>query len=356
MGEFNACQLEEDDFAETAGLLSMVFGGTAEHWLQLFAHWWAANPAWSSRIPRGWIIRSADGAVIAHTANVPFYYIIDGNRGICCATGSTVVHPDWQGRGLSKLIALPFMNQIDADLVVGVGSTHVAHKLWLSIGMKSLEGKWPKVSHALIGSLPDWAENKLGGTWAGPLCRGLGGAVQYLAKAPIYIRSRPRSISVERVERFETKDATAIEKCRASDASTFAVRDISILNWLYFGSNYVRKTRVMFAARSGSRLVGYFAMKRTEDTFYMLECRCLDSNPEIAKELLLAARDYAEHERASYIRVWSYAPMLEQALPRYISIPTNQPPMMTYCYFSRTHEKEPANWETTPGDGDLSIY
>lgn len=354
MNELNVCELQKNDFFDTAVFLASVFGGTVGEKLDLFAHWWEANPAWSPNIPRGWIARSKDNAVIAHTANIPFNYIIDGNPGLCCATGSTAVHSDWRGRGLSKSVGLPFVNQPDADLVIGVGSTELAYRLWLSIGMEPLKIQWPARSRALVGSLAVLAESKLKRLPTG--CVSLAAHAGKLLAIPRRGQSDSRSISVERVDRFETVDSDSIGHCRASKLSTYAIRDTKTLNWLYFGSDLVRRSRAAFVARSGKHLIGFLGMKRTGHSFYLLECRCRDASPEIARELLYAARAHAENENAPFIRVWLYTPMLEAAIPKLVSIPTKKPLVMTYCYLSRSKGIDPSNWETTPGDGDLSVY
>jgi len=96
-------------------------------------------------------------------------------------------------------------------------------------------------------------------------------------------------------------------------------------------------------------------MKRSHNSFYLLECRCLNAEAEIAKELLLAARGFAERQRASYVTVWQYTQMIEQAIPLTLSIRSRHPRMMTYGYIPNLTAFEPSSWETTPGDGDVSV-
>src|SRR4051794_34936673 len=95
----------EIDHSELARFLSLVHGpdyGVVESW---FDHWWRLNPSWSEQIPRGWLLRSPRGAIIAFTANIPLPYIIAGERRLFYTTGSTSVHPEWRGKGLSKPVA-----------------------------------------------------------------------------------------------------------------------------------------------------------------------------------------------------------------------------------------------------------
>jgi GNAT superfamily N-acetyltransferase len=346
-GSFEVSPLKESDFQDASRLLTSVFGGTRDHTMGCFSHWWELNPAWSSIIPRGWFIRSSERAPIAFTANIPFNYIIGGEPGLCCATGSLAVHSDWRGQGLSKLVGRAFVNQCKPDLLIGTDSTDVAYKLWLSLGMRPLERGWPKSSYRIVGDLTAWDRPHLRPSNRGTRLR--------LAKSLQNERLRRKPLLAHQIKKFEERDSHDVNKCRASNASTYAVRDIQTLNWLYFGSKFVRKTRAVFVARSGKQLVGYAAMKRAHNSFYLLECRCLNAEAEIAQELLLAARGFAERRGAPYITVWQYTQMIEQAIPLALSIPSRHPRMMTYCYIPKVTALEPSSWEATPGDGDVSV-
>jgi GNAT superfamily N-acetyltransferase len=351
-GSFEVSPLKVSDFQDASRLLTSVFGGTRDHTMGCFAHWWELNPAWSSTIPRGWFIRSSERAPIAFTANIPFNYIIGGQPGLCCATGSLAVHSDWRGQGLSKLVGRAFVNQCKPDLLIGTDSTDVAYKLWLSLGMRPLERGWPESSYRIVGDLTAWDGPHLPPSNSGTMS---GAARLRLAKSLQSERLRRKSLLVYQIEKFEERDVHDVDKCRASSASTYAVRDIQTLNWLYFGSKFVRHSRAVFVARSGKQLVGYLAMKRSSNSFYLLECRCLNADAEIARELLLVARGFAERQRAFYITVWQYTQMIEQAIPLTLSIPSRHPRMMTYCYIPKVTAFEPSSWETTPGDGDVSV-
>src|ERR1700730_17900787 len=168
MPEMSAVRLEESDITRTAELLAQVFGGSVAQKLETFNRQWNLNPAWSPDIPRGWVIKSNEGNVLAHTTNIPFYYRINDAIGLCCATGGTAVHPDWRGRGLAKIVGESFVKQ-KADLLIGVGSTPAAFNLWLSVGMKPLDRSWAK-HHALIGRIGAIVKNSFGRHESSILC------------------------------------------------------------------------------------------------------------------------------------------------------------------------------------------
>ena len=102
------------------------------------------------------------------------------------------------------------------------------------------------------------------------------------------------------------------------------------------GRNSSNRRERCLVARSGARLVGYLAMKQwAGHSYYLLECRCREADPEIARELILAAREFARQKQARSILVRPYTPMIEAAVPATVSVKLKKPPM-TYYYSSRT--------------------
>jgi GNAT superfamily N-acetyltransferase len=185
--------------------------------------------AWSSIIPRGWFIRSSESAPIAFTANIPFNYIIGGEPGLCCATGSLAVDSDWRGQGLSKLVGRAFVNQCKPDLLIGTDSTDVAYNLWLSLGMRPLERRWPKSNYRIVGDLTAWDRPHLCPSNRGTRLR-LAGTRLRLAKSLQNERLRRKPLLAHQIKKFEERDTHDVNECRASSASTYAVRDVKTLN------------------------------------------------------------------------------------------------------------------------------
>jgi hypothetical protein len=348
--------LRAGDTEELATFLVSVFGRESEVWKDWFAHWWALNPARDPSIPRGWALRSSTGAIIAFTANIPFRYVIEGKPALCCATGCTAVASDWRGLGLAKVVGREFLEQSHGDLLVGVDSTPTALSLWRSLGMRTLDERWLK-THARI--LADGAA--LGAalsqkTGVPPIVGRIAGSCMALwLDSPVAVGRRSKSLSVTSINRFAEADTDDIAFCRASNASTYGYRDIATLNWLYFGSPFLARTRTVVAARSGGRLVGYLAMKQwSPHSYYLLECRCRDADPEIARELILAARELARQAQAQSILVRPYTKMIERAIPLAVSVHGARRPT-TYCYKFRAGTVSTKDWETAPGDGDIAV-
>lgn len=351
-----ATELDEAALHDLARFLTSVFGGELGLWRNQYAHWWTLNPAWNVAIPRGWLVRSDAGAIVAFTANIPFKYVIDGKPALCCATGCTAVHDNFRGAGLAKAVGRRFLSQIHGDLLVATDSTPVAAGLWRSLGMTPLEARWQQTNFrvladgcALVRGLSAPADS----TSLVERCAGT--SLGFVLDALATLSGRSRALSIELVDRFSELDAASINECKASNAPTYAWRDAGTLNWLYFGTQFVKRTRAVLVARSGARLVGYLAMKQwAGHSYYLLECRCRDADPEIARELIFAAREFARQNQARSIVVRQYTRMIEAALPATLSVPLKKPPM-TYYYSSRTGKLDVENWEAGPGDGDVSV-
>ena len=188
----------------------------------------------------------------------------------------------------------------------------------------------------------------------GPALGGLGRAVIALAKMSSPTLSR--ALTARQILSFDVPGSERIETFRADQSpTTYAVRDRETLDWMHFGCDYVRENRAVFAAFDGGSIVGYLAVKRIVNSFYLLECRCENADPEIARVLIWAARDHAELLGISFINVWRYAPMIADAIPTMCSMTYRSIHMMTYCYRSNRGPIDEDKWESTPGDGDLSV-
>lgn len=330
--------IDVDQTEEVASFLPRVLGNDVEHYLRLFHHWWDLNPSWNRKSQKGWAVYQK-GQVVAFTANIPLPYIHEGRSVLCYATACTAVDERFRGHGLSKLVGARFVNQRDAGLLLAIRSTPVAYHLWQSLGMKALS-PWHS-SRRIIGD-PSVLLARLG-------LRSLGGVGTLAVKRLAAVHRT--EVGCEQVLAFEESDEPALEKCRASDETTFARRDVRTLNWLFFATELLRETRIVLAARSSRQLVGYAALKPSGCGLELLECRCRDSDPDIARALLLKASELARARRYGFVRVWPYSDMMSKAMPRGLAFPDHSA-HLTYCALS------PAGWpkwEATPGDGDFAI-
>lgn len=353
--EMAAHPVVDADLGDIAKFLTLSFGGSESHYRQLFFYWWESNASWHRGLPKGWVIKSPNGDIIAFTANIPFAYVINGQAGKCFVTGYTCVDENWRGHRLSKKIGSAFLAQEGADLLIGTDSTPPAYQLWLGLGMRPLKRNWREKSCRVLGAGHHLLDARRPFSRVlGPTLGGLGRAVIALAK----ISSPPlsRALTARKISSFDVPGAARIETFRAEQSpTTYAVRDHEALDWMYFGCDYVRENRAVFAAFDGGSIVGYLAVKRIANSFYLLECRCENADPDVARVLIWAARDHAEALGISFINVWRYAPMIAEAIPTMCATTYKSIHMMTYCYRSNRGPIDEDKWESTPGDGDLSV-
>ena len=349
--EMAARQVADADLGDIAKFLTLSFGGSESHYRQLFSYWWESNSCWHGGLPKGWAIKSPDGDIIAFTANIPFAYVINGQAGKCFVTGYTCVDQNWRGHKLSKKIGGAFLAQDDADLLIGTDSTPPAYQLWLGLGMRPLKRNWREKSCRVLGGADHLLDARR------PYLRALGGLGRAaIALAKMSSPALSRALTARKIPSFDVPGSERIETFRAEQSpTTYAVRDRETLDWMYFGCDYVRENRAVFAAFDGGSIVGYLAVKRIMNSFYLLECRCENADPEIARVLIWAARDHAESQGISFINVWRYAPMIADAIPTMCSTTYKSIHKMTYCYRSNRGPIDEDKWESTPGDGDLAV-
>jgi len=331
-----AIEVERTD--EVADFLPGILGKNPEYYRRFFHHWWDLNPSWDRKSPKGWAVYE-NGRVAAFTANIPLPYIHEGRSALCYVTGCTAVDGRFRGFGLSKEVGARFVEQQDADLLLAVRSTPVAYHLWQSLGMKALS---PWHSSRLIIGDPSILLAKLG-------LRPLRGVATLVADG---LRAIHRiKVSCEPISTFDASDDPALEKCRASNETTFARRDVRTLNWLFSATDLMRQTRIVLAARSSRQLLGYAALKPSGSGLELLECRCRDSDPDIARALLLKASELARVRRYGFVRVRPCSDMMSEAIPASLAFPDHRA-YPTYCALSPAGWRK---WEAMPGDGDFAI-
>ena len=342
------CVVAESDFELLSRFVALIFNPEPSLVRSWFEFYWRLNPFWNEAIPRGWLVRSPNKEIIAFTSNIPLPYVIAGQRGVCYATGTIGVHPDWRGKGISKLVARSFAEQKTPDLLVGCDSGLKAFNLWQSVGMKSLPLAWPSSCPRVISSHQNWIK---AAALKRRVPRRIANGISLIGRL-MDRRQADSSGVVQQTSPFEPGDSEALLECRASGSTTYPFRDVNTLNWLYFSAPHIRNNRLVFTARSAGRLVGFAAFKILGESLLLLECRCIDADPSIAARLLAISRDRWRQLGGVSLFIWPYTPMIEAALlPARKSI---QKPM-TYVYKTNTAALIEKDWERTPGDGDISL-
>jgi GNAT superfamily N-acetyltransferase len=337
---------------EVSNLLTEAFPVRRDEVAAWFRHWWIDNPIRNELTPRGWVAL-ADGEVVGFTANIRLPYVIDGADAVCCATGATAVRDDWQGRGVARQIGSAFVRQRNPPLLLAVDAIPAAERLWGSLGMQSLRQHWLERNHRLVASFASLAElaRRTSGIRVHPSMPGL---LDYAAK---FLDTKPVA-TVELRETPLTVDDGLLAQVPAQNFSIYARRDRAILNWMVFGTPYLRRTRRLFIARSGRTILGYLILKerrqRAPAGYYLLEARTVDSDPGVMKDLLVAARTFARQASASDILVRAYTPVIDEAASDLLGLTRTTRPL-SYQYLSNIGPIDTDRWEATSSDGDLAV-
>jgi len=134
------------------------------------------------------------------------------------------------------------LKQDNADLLIGVDSTAIAYRLWLSLGMKPLKRQWAGKNFRMVANARRLTLAPIVPGILRPAFSTATAAVTAIAR--MHALSRARSIKVKKLDSFEISGSGQIESFRAdANADTYAVRNSDVLTWMYFGCEIVRRNR-----------------------------------------------------------------------------------------------------------------
>jgi hypothetical protein len=315
---------------------------------------WSSNPAWSESIPRGWVLRSAEQEIVGFIANTPFPYMFDGSPFVYCAIGTLALHAGLRGKGLSQLLGQAALRQM-CDVVVGTQSVPAAWRMWMSLGARNLAAKWTKKPRVLVANGTAFAMKALSalGIHSRLLATVLGGGAHLVSRALALFHQPMRArVQVDRIDRFRDEWSEELSAL-ASSHRLQPVRDPRTLNWLYFGANHIRQTRIVLLARSEQVIVGYIAMKKLRSgAAFLLEMRVRKDDPGVAAAILLSAREHLQKVGISHLLLYEYAPYVKSALSASLNFPASAESEFTFFFVPNADDIAVEDWDVGPWDGD----
>lgn len=338
-----------DQVPASAKLLRDVFGGGERLWLERIQHW-ESNPAMRPDAPRGWTVTAPDGAMVAFMGNAPFTYVgDDGAEFECMAAHSLAVRPEHRGRGLARgLTQTEFAEP--CDFSVGVQTSRGGWAATLASGADRMRQEWVRKPRIMVAD-------------AGMLMRGLAARVtRRRRQVPLDLTDRGdeggpigNGLEVERVSSFRPDNDGDLSAMIARPARVRPRRSAAILNWLYFGSRHLRRTRLVLGLRRHDRLVGYAGFRILPESLVLLEARALRDEPAAVRLLLGAGRQWARQRRMSHVLLHVYSPAVAAALPRFSSLPAVGRARFPYAIAIKNPSLRLAELELGPWDGDAVI-
>jgi hypothetical protein len=157
---------------------------------------------------------------------------------------------------------------------------------------------------------------------------------------------------VEPIESFGSFGAAELADLVGRPAAFRPRRDPETLDWLYFGTPHLRRTRMVLAAKRGGRLLGYLSLRRLPASAELLECRTAPDCEEAPAALLDAARSWARRARLSHILVYPYSDAVARALPRTATFQAGRRLSFSFLIHLKRSGLATEDFEFGPWDGD----
>ena len=346
-------EIEEKDLIPVSEFLPKGFACTTkEFWLQLFEFWWITNPAFTSQIPRGWVLEK-DMSIIGFMGNIPVKFLIHGEVKIAGASNSWYVDPSVRGTYSFRLFN-EFMKQKDASLFLFKANDERFAKIL---------SKYKFDEYILPRNQKEYAyiidKNKITFNFIKfifddeipklhkipELCRRSGLLIlSYLyQKQLVLMRNLPAytvSLCTSCDDAFSTICQQNLRHCDVTIS-----HDIKTLNWLYFSSSRCNERVVIQCRRSqDATLAGYMVFdilrdKRSGGGIMQLMDLCIeDKNPQVLTSLISFAIEFGKRNGAALLVVWANNEetetyfqstfTLERSVQNYRYIKFSEPPEM----------------------------
>ena len=339
-----------------------------EVWEDRFDCFWDRNPGFvEGRIPRGWLLLDDDDHVGGFFGNIPAAYAIDGQEEVFCSATSWFVRADLRSHSLSLLQR--YLAQ--GNPLLDTTPNPAAEKIIKHYGFSELSQPWITKDfvfpvHALgawnlvMGRRSGLAGIMMASTAA--LFCGIFRGYQKIYDGLNFGRSG-KKVSVREITQFGQEYDAFWEKFRKRHPVT-AVRDAARLNWFFFSTEGLRRTRKVFEVRNAEGLVGYAAVKvehRNTDKnrvwiWELVDVALLDES-EGVMEYVTAALLEAAMKSASpvaFVRVNSFFDGMTRVFRQrgFIALKGKS----RFFYRSSSLDQKEAPYYATPLDGDRCFF
>jgi len=292
-------------------------------WEHRFAMWWELNPAFTSRIPRGWILEK-DSSLAGFIGNVPVKFFIGGEERTAFAGVAWYVDPSVRGLSSIGLLAR-FLKQDNASLFL----FNTNNKQLMKILYKN------KFTGYILPGFQTEYLSILKKENVGFVTREFRIIRRPLQKIPARVLSLVRAyLHPDPVPDIGRESEYSISVCSSCDDSFFRIwkpvtdrcdvtmsRDTATLNWLYF-SPVKRRQKIVLQCRKkqDNSLAGYlvFEIKRKEGAatgIMKLIDQCIEGNDqEVLRALLHFATETGKQTNLAVMELWADNPETEAYL------------------------------------------
>jgi hypothetical protein len=337
-----------------------------------WTHLWANNPAYrevEGKLPMGWVLESADGAVAGYLGNVPLNYELEGKRLLAATTRAWVV--DTPYRSYSLLLLGTYFQQSNVDLFLSTTVNSQSAPAFSSFqGIRVPVGAWDRTLF-WITHYQGFVESflrKRGGAMAKPL--------SYPLSAGVFVRDwlkgskvqqKANAVTVLAGVSFDDRFESFWEELRRKKSNRMlAIRSREALEW-HFKFALQKGTAWIYTIEGRDGLTAYAVFLRNDyqqiglTRMRLADFQCLETEraPEFLMRMLHAAMNRCRQESIQMLEVIGVAPPLEAALER---ISPHHRTLSNWLYFYKANNpslagrlKDAAVWEPSLFDGDSTL-
>ena len=308
--------------------------------------------------PIVYVAEAPGGRLIGHYSLIPLPFLRDGVRSLAALSIQSMIHPEYQKRGILKGLAAEAEKQLDKDGVT-TGITFLndnsLHAYIRHFGWTELEGR--NFIYFTVLDFRGLVQRWVRSGWVAAL----GAALMNPAIRLVFRRSSgcSRAVTIRAVDRFDARVDALWLSFRRNLRYTVD-RTAKYLNWRLVDkpAEYSR-----FVAEEGSTLVG-LAVTKKETKFglhfgYLVEILTDPLRPEVATELIRHALDHLRSQGCSVATaVTAGSPSILVALRRagFRRLPRRAMPHgIHFCFKTRdgSDHPPPSGWFLSWADHDV---
>jgi hypothetical protein len=319
-------EVEDRDIPPLAEFLPKGFAHTnTEFWLRRFDLWWTQNPAWTPRIPRGWVLD--DGTkLVGFIGNIPVTFLVRGEKRIGAASSSWYVDPSVRGLYSIRLFnefmkqksASLFLFKAEEEYVMNFLTKYKFEEYILPASQKEyvyiLNKKHVNViflKFIFSKQIPKFSD--IPELYKRLCYLKLG----YLLQKPV--------VSVGAGESYTSSLCTSCDDAflklcepHVQSCDVIVSHDTKTLNWLYFSSaRWFTRVVIQCRRTRDSTLAGYmvFDIERRKPSeagsMRLMEMHIEDTDSRVLSSLTSCAIEIGEQNNAALLVVWANSPETE---------------------------------------------
>jgi len=289
---------------------------TQETWKLRFALWWASNPAFTSQIPRGWVLEH-ENTLRGFIGNVPVTFFMCGEEKTAVAAVAWYVDPSVRGF-ISIGLLNEFLKQKNASLFLF--NTDIKNLMKILYKNKFKEYILPRfeteylsiVNKKNLGFILKEFRIIKRPTW-GVLKR-----IVCLMRVYVYQKSLARSGALSE-EEYTTSLCTSCDESflklwnsRLDTCDVTLSRDLKTLNWIYFPSARLLERVVIQCRRTqDNALAGYMVFDTVRENptatgvMKLMDMCCEKNDPDVITLLLQCAIETGKQKNVALLELWA---------------------------------------------------